>query len=197
MTDDALREEKRLLRKICKEKSSRLSPEYLQTASRQITSRLLDHPAYRDAKALFVYISMPGEPDTRPLIEHAWASKKTVYVPRCCGQGRMDAVALSSWESLAPGKLGIPEPQDGPVLEAGRGVDLCVIPCVCADRTGRRLGHGAGYYDRWLIQHPGTRLCLCFDRLLTDQVPTEPTDIPMDEIMTESGCYGRMKKADK
>ena len=68
-------------------------------------------------------------------------------------------------------------------------IELAVVPCVCATPDGRRLGHGAGYYDRFLRAHPMPCLCLCFHALLLDDLPTGPTDFPMDAVITEEGTF--------
>ena len=101
----------------------------------------------------------------------------------------MDAVRVFSWQDLSPGAYGIPEPAGDPSDGLFPSIDLAVVPCVCASRTGQRLGHGAGYYDRFLRAHPMPCLCLCFHALLLDDLPTEPTDFPMDAVITEEGTF--------
>ena len=68
---------------------------------------------------------------------------------------------------------GIPEP------------DLILVPCVAASPGGIRLGHGAGYYDRFLAEHSGKAVCLCFRALLRADLPMEETDIPMDLVISD------------
>ncbi len=50
--------------------------------------------------------------------------------------------------------------------------DLVMVHCVACSKDGRRTGHGAGYYDRFLSVSDLTRLRLCFEKLLTD-IPLE------------------------
>ena len=121
--------------------------------------------------------------------EEALKSGKTLYVPRC-GPGRsMRAVRLAALDKLRPGALGIPEPV-GDRESAGPGdIELALIPCVTATRDGRRLGHGAGYYDRFLAQHHCRKLCLCYEALLSAELPTDAHDVRMDAVVTENGLY--------
>ena len=98
---------------------------------------------------------------------------------------------------------------------SGYKIDLAVVPCVSADRSGGRLGHGAGYYDRFLHGQTMYKFGLCFDELLMDnvakryapgsaaatilagqgigpvekQIPMEESDVRLDRVITEKQNY--------
>lgn len=185
MQTDALNLEKKRLRREAADMIRGFSPSVLKEASEKITERVLAFPLYQQAASLFFYVSTDREPDTRAMIEDAWKAGKAVYVPKCYGQGRMDAVRVFDWNDLSPGTYGIPEPKNAPLNEPFPSIDLAVVPCVCASPDGRRLGHGAGYYDRFLEAHPMPCLCLCFHALLREDVPFGPLDRLMDAVITE------------
>ena len=189
MKNDPLFQEKKRLRREAAEIISGFSPDALKEAGEKITERVLSSPLYRQAASFFVYVSTDREPDTRAIIEDAWKAGKAVYVPKCYGQGRMDAVRVFGWHDLAPGAYGIPEPVAVPADRPFPSIDLAVVPCVRATLDGKRLGHGAGYYDRFLRAHPMPSLCLCFHALLLDDLPTEPWDFPMDAVITEEETF--------
>ena len=191
MQTDDLSLEKKRLRKEAAEAIGGFSPGVFKEAGEKITNRVLDSPLYRQAASLFIYVSTDREPDTHALIEDAWRAGKAVYVPKCRGQGRMDAVRVFSWRDLAPGAYGIPEPVNSPSDGPFPSIDLAVVPCVCASRIGQRLGHGAGYYDRFLRAHPMPCLCLCFHALLRDDLPAGPLDAPMDAVVTEEEWFSK------
>jgi len=67
---------------------------------------------------------------------------------------------------------------------------VILVPCVAFDKEGRRLGHGAGYYDRYMpmLRPDVLKILIAFDAQELDYVETEPTDIPVDIIVTESGA---------
>ena len=65
--------------------------------------------------------------------------------------------------------------------------DLIVVPGLCYDRTGYRLGQGGGYYDRYLARHRGVTLGLCRETLLYGELPREWNDFPMEYVFTEAG----------
>ena len=89
------------------------------------------------------------------------------------------------------GRYGILEPKQGLPVVDGYRIDMAIIPCVTADRFGARLGHGAGYYDRFLKGLGMYKFCLCFEELLSEdgEIPMEESDIRMDRVITEGKIY--------
>ena len=167
-------------------------PDYRRESSRKITEHITGSSLYSDCCAVFIFVSDRREPDTRELIGAALESGKKVYVPLCTGDGIMEAVRISSLSELHPGKYGILEPVKDEYTEIRDPEDfgtddICAVPCVMASEEGARLGHGGGYYDRFLERTEARKVCLCFVRLLTDGIPEEDHDIRMDCIVTEEG----------
>ena len=69
--------------------------------------------------------------------------------------------------------------------------EVLIVPLLAFDRQGYRLGYGGGYYDRTLerlrARHPVIAVGFAFAAQEVDAVPTEPTDEPLDLIVTETG----------
>ena len=177
--------EKQRIRHEIRMISKGLSPEYRQEASREITRKVLDLPSWKTAKTVMAFRSMPEEPDTQTLLGTALREGKTLLLPRCLDAQRMAALPVKDMEELRPGRLGIQEP---PMPEEGMDLpepDLILVPCMAAAPNGIRLGHGAGYYDRFLAEHPAQTVCLCFRALLRSDLPAEETDIPVDFVISD------------
>ena len=186
-----VREEKEALRREMTARAGSLSRAYLARAGRDIAGRIAALPEYAGAGTVFVFVSTAREPDTRPLLERALADGKRLAVPLCVGPGVMRLGAVTDLAALRPGAFGILEPPpEAPEVPSGE-VDLVVAPCVCCDRTGARLGHGGGYYDRFLAAYEGPALAVCPERLLVPAVPTEPWDRPVDMVVTERAVFRR------
>jgi 5-formyltetrahydrofolate cyclo-ligase len=106
----------------------------------------------------------------------------------------MDACRISSLselEALSKGKYGLVEPYaDVPASEPSE-IDLVVAPCFTADVHGTRLGHGGGYYDRYLkrLTDGTVTVALCREKLLAMNLPTGPNDMQVDFVATESGLF--------
>lgn len=178
--------DKRAFRETLLRRAEGLSGEYIAEASAGMTARILRCPVYLESRNLFIYVSTAREPDTAGILEDAFRSSRAVYVPKCLPGGRMLAVRIGSRAELKPGFAGILEPPDG-LPEAPPGeLDLAVVPCVSVTRDGRRLGRGGGYYDRFLAQARAVKFCLCFDKLLSGDLPAAAHDVRMDYACTEN-----------
>ena len=179
------RAEKQRIRNEIRIRASALTEAYTQPASQRITEQVLSLQQWRDAQTVMAYVSLPGEPDTGELILQALAAGKTLLLPRCIDGHRMEALPVRDPAALVPGRLGIPEPPEAaegtPVPEP----DLILVPCVSAAPSGIRLGHGAGYYDRFLDASGAYTVCLCFRALMSADLPAEETDIRMDCVITD------------
>ncbi|WP_421873740.1 5-formyltetrahydrofolate cyclo-ligase [Pararhizobium sp.] len=78
--------------------------------------------------------------------------------------------------------------EDAPVLDP----DILLVPLSAFDRTGHRIGYGAGYYDRAIerlrLKGRAPRLIgIAFDCQEVASVPAEPHDVALDALLTESG----------
>lgn len=136
-------------------------------------------------KVLAGYMPMRTEID--PLAAMA-AHAGPVGVPVILGPGR--PLAFRRWSPQAvmiPGDFGalIPETGDDLVPE------VLIVPLLAFDARGYRLGYGGGFYDRTLealrAARPTLAIGFAFAAQECDAVPTEPTDQPLDLIVTEAG----------
>jgi 5-formyltetrahydrofolate cyclo-ligase len=77
-------------------------------------------------------------------------------------------------------------PEDDPDPTA---VDVVIVPGVAFTPDGARLGQGGGWYDRFLaeVRPECTSIGVGFDPQVVDVLPTEPHDIRLDCVVTESG----------
>lgn len=68
---------------------------------------------------------------------------------------------------------------------------LLLIPLAGFDAAGNRLGYGGGFYDRTLAglraRGPVTAIGIAFAAQQTAPIPAEPTDEPLDAVVTEAG----------
>ena len=140
----------------------------------------------REAAVIVLYAARRSEIQPRSLEAIPGGSQaKTFYYPRVEGDDL--TFRRATFDDLAPGRFGIPEPPpEAPALspEAARGV--VVVPGLGFDRAGSRLGTGKGYYDRTLPRFPGLmRIGLAMDDFVVERLPTDPWDVPMHLVVTE------------
>lgn len=184
--------------------------------SSMICMRLTTLPAWRTCRDVLVYRSMPGEVDTAAIIASALREGKRAFLPRINGEslgfhqytgGRLLRHPYGMMEppEEAPRwdrRHGPQQPTDD-VLSEGA---VLICPGIAFDTSGRRLGRGRGFYDRFIAEFRGMRaaspdavdelpadgtesltvLGVCFDLQLVDSVPTGPDDQLMDLVVTES-----------
>ena len=160
-----------------------LPDDYVAAASESIARQVLASREYREAGSIFLYISMPKEPDTAEILKKALQDGKKVYVPKCVSKTEMLAVRIHDTDHWKPSSFGIPEPETWSETAETGDLDLILVPCVAASQDGKRLGHGAGYYDRFLEGSHGNAICLCFRRMISEQIPTDETDVCIPNVI--------------
>lgn len=176
-------EEKKAIRRQIAALRKAVTDSWVEENSRVITGRVAAMPVFADAKRVMIYIDYNHEVMTGFLIEEAWRAGKQVAVPKVVGKD-MDFYLLESFDQLEPGYFGIREPARGEIVHWEQA--LMFMPGVAFDRQNHRVGYGGGFYDRFLEGHPEVaRVALAFDFQVLPQVPTEPTDICPQWIVTE------------
>ena len=180
---------KKELRAQIRGRLSVVSKEYKAESSRKITELLLSCEEYKSAKSIFIYISTENEPCTDVIISDALLAGKAVYVPKCLSKGIMVPVLIDENTQYEEGYMGIREPSEYDNAVCPSEIDLSVIPCMSASPDGKRIGHGAGFYDIFLSKTKTYKLCLCFGELMYDNIPADENDIIMNCIVSESGFF--------
>ena len=131
------------------------------------------------------YLPIRTEIDPRPAMA---AHLGPVGVPVITGAGQ--PLTFRAWTPEAPL---IPGPFGAAVPETGETITprVLIVPLLAFDRRGFRLGYGGGFYDRTLERlraaGPATAIGFAFGAQELPEVPTEPTDQPLDLIVTEHG----------
>jgi 5-formyltetrahydrofolate cyclo-ligase len=135
------------------------------------------------------YVPVGTEPGSLAMIDALCAAGYRVLLPviprtgdSATGAGPLDWAEYRGAESLRPGRYRLREPA-GPALgpTALALATVVLVPALAVDRSGVRLGRGAGYYDRSLARvGPGTPLvAVVRDTEVVDALPAEPHDVLM------------------
>ncbi|MCK0096360.1 5-formyltetrahydrofolate cyclo-ligase [Yoonia sp. F2084L] len=133
------------------------------------------------------YMAMRTEIDPTPAMEEA-AAHGPVGVPVIIGAGQ--PLKFRIWEPECPlikGEFGAMIPEAGDWMTP----QIVIVPLVAFDRNGGRLGYGGGFYDRTLEQlraaQPTMAIGFAYAAQEDANLPLEPTDQPLDLIVTEQG----------
>lgn len=178
--------DKKALRKAVRQKMAELPGEAVSASDAAILAAVLALPEYKRAPVLFTYCSIGREVDTQALICRAAQDGKKVALPVVLKDGIMYYALVDQDDTLLAGRYkGIPEPGPEAVKIAPGPEDLFIVPALCFDRDGYRLGQGGGYYDRYLPGVPCLTVGLAREKLLMERVPREAHDRPVACLVTE------------
>ncbi|MDO4363610.1 MAG: 5-formyltetrahydrofolate cyclo-ligase [Clostridia bacterium] len=154
-----------------------------------IAQNLFALDEYKNAKTILCYMSLDDEISTDEIVSTSFENGKRVAVPFCVdNKGNMDFYYIKDFDDLRVQSFGVREP----ITEKCTKVmsfdnALIVLPGLCFDKYGNRLGYGKGYYDRFLQIHSLISVGLCYNSLIVKNVPTDIYDKKVDLIVSENG----------
>lgn len=173
------------MRRFIKNLRREMTDETITEISNQIYKNLIELDLYKNAKSIFVYLSMDKEIDTSKIINHALEDGKKVFVPYLENKN-MSLRRLRSLDDLTEGTFGIKTSKNE---ESITNPDLSLVPGLSFDKNKNRLGYGGGYYDKYLANSKTISIGLFADVARSFEIPTNETDISLDYILTENGIF--------
>jgi len=191
---------KKTLREEMKQRARRAGEEEFRSRGAGAAALLCSSKFWLCYQTVFLFLSMNHEIDTQPLLEAALTQGKKVFVPRTDTGGLTFLRVLSPYGPWQKGPFGIREPIANTMEKAPSGKPaspvsnedfpaLIIVPGLAFDRSGNRLGRGAGYYDRFFakLDEEGREylaLGLCMDFQLIDKVPADAHDKKTRGVLT-------------
>ncbi len=175
-----------------------MSSETRRHKSLRACLNLVSSGLFQDASTVMMYLSLPYEVDTDEAIEQAWSLGKTVVVPRIFWQKKtMVAVRIESFqEEFSVSVSGLRNPVSQAAVSVEK-VDLVVVPGLGFDTQGNRLGHGGGYYDRFLASPlmKARRCGFAFEQQIMAHIPNNDEDQAMDFWVTDKQAMSVVSQA--
>ena len=162
-----------------------------------ITDRYLECDSYKEAGIIFVYSAMAKEIPTQGIIHTALNDGKKVALPKIRtgvkAGAKMDFVFINKDTEYKNGVYGILEPVSNEFIDVKDINDRVemLIPGLCFDIKGRRIGYGGGYYDRYLTKCPKDKFhitALACEYQIFESLPFNENDKPVNLIVTENRC---------
>lgn len=135
------------------------------------------------ARVVAGYAPQGAEIDPGPLMRRFEQAGARIALPVSIRPG--EPLGFRAWRphaELVRDAAGIlAPPPETPELEP----DLIIVPLLAFDRSGARLGQGAGYFDRTLQARSAFSLGLAYAGQEVAKVPAEEHDRRLDAILTE------------
>ncbi len=178
------------LRSVLRRRRQSLSAGAQTTARREVTRAVYSLPQWSHVQRIAIYHTADGEIGTEDIIRHCHSEGIQVYLPVI---GPQRSMVFAHWrpnELLVKNSFGVFEPRENASLCPVASLDIIFLPLVGWDKSGGRLGMGAGYYDRALVGITGPLLVgLAHWGQEVDAIPLDSWDILLDVIVTDTKIY--------
>lgn len=179
---------KQELRKEFLTKRKSVGQEQYTSWSKAVCGHLLKKCQH--ANRIFAFYPSNGEPDILPLLRKLFESGIEVALPAIRNGIMVFHIIQDPKLEFKESAFGIPQPQDTlPIAEMMERGDISLTPGIAYTEAGMRLGHGGGYYDRFLSRFPGTSIGIAFSVQITNSIPAFDHDRQVDYICTEEGLF--------
>jgi 5-formyltetrahydrofolate cyclo-ligase len=157
--------------------------------SLKIKRRLFNDKDFQAAKTVMFYISKDYEVDTKAMIAKALDLGKRVVVPVTeTNQKRLIPSEITDPKGqLHKGPFGVYEPKRECIKAVKiKEIDMVITPGIAFDKKGNRIGHGKGYFDRFLKNLPKAvpTIGLAFRFQLARRIKSLKWDVPVTKIIT-------------
>lgn len=145
---------KKELREIYLEKRKTLTPEDIEHYSEQVAEMFFRHFELEKINYLhcFLPIERFNEIDTKLIFHQVWTAFSHIetIVPRIdFEKGEIENLMFTPVTELVENAWMIHEPTHNELVQSEK-IDAVLIPLLCFDKEGFRVGYGKGFYDKFL-----------------------------------------------
>jgi len=160
------------------------TPEERAAGADVVAARCQDLPELMAANVVMVFWPFGSELPTMPIIETLLAAGVEVALPRIV-EGDLEVRAWQPGDPMTQARFGAFEPAEGRIVPP-MDVDAVLTPAVAFDRSGRRVGYGGGFYDRFFLKTNAARVGVALAlQVLDEDLPAGPFDLSVQAIVTE------------
>jgi 5-formyltetrahydrofolate cyclo-ligase len=135
---------------------------------------------------LFLSIEKNNEVETRFIYERIWRDfpHTRTFVPRVRGE-ILEHLAFSNQTKLIENSWKIREPIDGELFDA-KLFDVVIVPLLCVDLQGNRVGYGKGFYDKFFAEcrNDCVKIGVSFFEPMAEITDKNKFDVKLDYCLT-------------
>jgi 5-formyltetrahydrofolate cyclo-ligase len=183
------------MRQRNRQRRAALTAQQLEAASKALAQKIVALDAYHRAQRLAVYFAVNGEIGLDPLIDHALAAGKQVYLPNLDQQSlRFSPYFRGQKMRINKFRLSEPDVADDQMLSPAE-LDLVLTPLVVFDASRNRIGMGGGFYDRSFAMRQDAAVSrpqlvgVAHEMQKAEQIVPEAWDVRLDMVVTDQAIY--------
>lgn len=168
-----------------------LSPGSILNSSLAIANKILELPIWAgEFYHIFLAIPEKNEVDTSFMLSILHGKDKNIVLPKVSGANDLKHFLLTDSTKLVASKWGVPEPVDGIEIPEEK-IDVVIVPLLAFDKSGNRVGYGAGFYDNFLSKcKPNViKVGLSLFEAEDDISDLDKNDIPLNYCVTPNTIY--------
>lgn len=177
------------LRKTLRKQRSRLTSQELAIAEKNLAKNARSSNRLLQAKRILSYAPFAGEISPKTLVDNLACA--TIHYPKITNFRLSQMRFYSANQINTFNRYGIEEPNAKDSPWPANAFDLVLVPLVAFDRSGTRIGMGAGYYDRAMraLTHQSSTkpylVGLAYHFQEVSWLERESWDVPLDAILTD------------
>ena len=179
-------------KKIVRKKYKDMMKEYSRTDLTQRSAKIVEYIKksyfYAKKETIAFYASTDHEVSLRELFLQSLIEKKRSVFPKYSGENKLSFYRVLEETDLDLGAFGILEPLLHCEYIQTNAIDVFLVPGVCFDSCGNRIGSGLGCYDEALrgAKQDALFIGIAYSfQMSKTELPTRKEDIPMHYVATE------------
>lgn len=169
-----------ILRKEIKQKRLSLDYQKFEPYNLEINNTIINSEIYNSSKVVYCYCSVNNEVDMTMLMSDCLNKGKILALPKVIGND-MTFYIITDFNQLQKGYMKIPEPVTDNIAPKP---DIVIVPGLAFTKEGKRIGYGAGFYDRYLKNIDTYKIGVGFNFQIVDELKQHENDINLDTIIT-------------
>ena len=179
---------KQILREKFLKLRKQIKSQSYQQKSKQICQYLKNSSYFQQASKILFFASQKTEVNLWPLIKETLVkSEKKVLLPRVNKNDTLQIFSINYLSDLEKGSFDILQPKKNCLKVKPKEIDLILLPSVCIDKFGNRIGYGKGFFDRFLLLTKALKIAPIFQCQLSEKFIPEKHDVKINLILTEKG----------
>ena len=167
--------DKQSLRKWARGKRKELD---MGAISAILAEKLVQTEEYKNSKNIMLFYPLPDEVNLLLLLKN---KTKNFYLPRIKGE-ELECCVYKEGDELCESCFHTKEPTCNACNKTN--IDMIIVPALAIDKNGYRLGYGGGFYDRFLSNFIGIKVCCIPKEFILETIYPEKHDIKMDLIIS-------------